>query len=332
MIAAGYSAETLYSGGARFDVWQSPHVTMKEPSRKADPALRLRLPELEAFLMVAKCGSFSEAARELNLTQPAVTARVQRLEAILKTQLLDRKPRGVTCTDGGKRLLEAGEAALRDLRQLARELVEEAESDRNVVTVAATPAISSLFLVPLIRDFSSRHGVSVEVRDMSHEDVLEAVKEGPIDFAIAGLDEEMPAFEMEKFAESKFVVAVPRDSVLAGHAIADFEDLSDYVLIQLNEHHSLNASIQAEFERRRLSLKLRKAQNLTTQLALVNSGIGIALVPELVLRGGTYDNIRALDLRDILYVRKLWLVRQPKALRVPASLFWNFLLEARPLA
>jgi molybdate transport repressor ModE-like protein len=321
------------------DVWRSPHVTMKEPPstrsgapRKADPALRLRLPELEAFLMVAKCGSFSEAARELNLTQPAVTARVQRLEAILKTQLLDRKPRGVTCTDGGKRLLDAGEAALRNLRQLARELVEEAESDRNVVTVAATPAISSLFLVPLIRAFSARHGVSVDVRDMSREEVLASVKEGPIDFAIAGLDEVMPAFEMEKFAEMRFVVAAPRDSMLARHTIADFEDLSDYVQIQLNDYHALNARIEAEFERRRLTLKSRKAQNLTTQLALVNSGIGIALVPEPVLRSSTYDNIKALELRNFHEVRRLWLVRQAKAVRVPASLFWNFLLEARPLA
>ena len=47
-----------------------------DTSKKAEPALRLSLPELEAFLMVAKCGSFSEAASELSLTQPAVTARV----------------------------------------------------------------------------------------------------------------------------------------------------------------------------------------------------------------------------------------------------------------
>lgn len=299
--------------------------------RKADPALRLGLPELEAFLMVAKCGSFSEAARELNLTQPAVTARVQRLEAILRTQLLDRKPRGVTCTAGGRKLFDAGEAALRDLRQLARELVEEADRGRNVVTVAATPAISSLFLVPSIRDFSSRHGVSVEVRDMGHEQVLAAVKEGSIDFAIAGLDEEVATYAMESFAELKFVVAAPRDSALAERDVADFEDLSSYVLIQLNGYHSLNARLQAEFERRHLSVRSRKAENLTTLLALVNSGIGISLVPERILQDSAYGNIRAVDLKDFQVVRRLWLIRPHKALRGPASLFWTFLLETRAL-
>lgn len=300
-------------------------------NRKADPALRLGLPELEAFLMVAKCGGFSEAARRLGLTQPAVTARVQRLESILRTKLLVRKPRSVTCTEAGTRLLDAGEAALRDLRQIAREMIEQAESDRSVVTVAATPAISSIFLVPLIRDFASRYNMSVEVQDLDHEHVLKAVKEGTIDFAIAGLEEPMPAFEMEEFAELRFVVVTSKDLALARSAVASIEDLANYVLIQLNDHHALNARIQVEFDRRKLRLRSRKAQNLTTLLALVNSGIGIALVPEAVLRGGTYDDIRVLGLKELSVVRRLWLVRQRKAVRIPANQFWNFLLEAKPI-
>jgi DNA-binding transcriptional LysR family regulator len=295
--------------------------------RKADPALRLGLPELEAFLHVAKCGSFSEAARQLNLTQPAVTARVQRLESVLKTQLLIRKPRSVTCTEAGNKLLDAGEAALRDLRQIAREMIEQAESDRSVVTVAATPVISSIFLVPLIRDFSARYNLSVEVRDQDYEHVVRSVKEGTIDFAIAAFDEPMPAFEMEEFAEYRFVVVTSKDDALAQSSFATIEDLADYVLIQLNDYHALNARIEAEFERRKLRLKSRKAQNLSTLLALVNSGIGIALVPEVALRGSTYDDIRVLSLKEFSAVRRLWLVRQRKAMRIPASLFWNFFLK-----
>lgn len=295
--------------------------------RKANPALRLGLPELEAFLIVAKCGSFSEAARQLNLTQPAVTARVQRLESVLKTQLLIRAPRSVTCTEAGTKLLNAGEAALRDLRQIAWEMIEQAESDRNVVTVAATPAISSIFLVPVLRDFSTRYNMSVEVRDQDHEQVLKSVKEGTTDFAIAGFDEPIPAFEMEEFAEYKFVVVTSKDTVLAQRSFATIEDLASHVLIQLHDYHALNARIELEFERRKLQLNSRKAQNLSTLMALVNSGIGIALVPEVALRGGSYDDIRVLGMKGLSIVRRLWLVRPRKAMRIPASLFWNFFLK-----
>lgn len=300
-----------------------------DATRNPEPALRLSLPELEAFLMVAKCGSFSAAASQLNLTQPAVTARVQRLEAALKTQLLERKPRGVTCTPAGQRLFEGGEAALRDLRLLANSLVQEAESQRNVVTVASTPWISSKILSPLLREFSRRSTVSVEIQDMDHEEVLAAVLDGSVDFAITGLDQEDSSFAMERFGELRFVAVAPADCPLAAKQQVCFEDLAPFVIILLHDYARLNAQIQAEFDRRQLIPKIRKARNFTTLLALVNSGLGISFAPRAGLKDADYANVRQLPLGEFDYVRPFWLIGQPnKPLRNAASIFWDFLRDA----
>lgn len=278
--------------------------------------------------MVAKCGSFSDAASELNLTQPAVTARVQRLEFVLKTQLLDRKPRGVICTPAGKRLFDAGEAALRDLRQLANSLVQEAEGRRNVVTVASTPWISSRFLSPLLRDFSQRSTLSIEIRDMDHADVFAAVQDGSVDLAVSGLDEEDPSFAMKRFGELDFVAVAPADSPLFEKQQVGFEDLAPFVIVLMHDYARLNARIQEEFDARHLTPKLRKARNFTTILAMVNSGLGIAFAPRAALRDATYPNVRELPLENFDYVRPLWLICQPnKPLRNSASVFWDFLRD-----
>jgi DNA-binding transcriptional LysR family regulator len=300
-------------------------------SRKSEPALRLSLPELEAFLMVAKCGSFSEAASELNLTQPAVTARVQRLEAAVKTQLLERKPRGVTCTPAGQLLFDAGEAALRDLRQLANTLVQQAESQRNLVSVASTPYIASKFLSPLLRDFSRRSSVSVEVRDMEHSQVLAAVKEGAVDFAVTSMEGEDPTLATERFGNLSFVAVAPADCALADQERVTLEDLASFVIILLHDYARLNAQIKAEFDRRQLVMKSRMARNFTTVLSLVNSGLGVSFAPRTALNDSTYDNVRPLALEDFHYVRHFWLVRPAnKPMRNAASAFWDFLRDAGP--
>ena len=58
--------------------------------------------DLETFIAVAEANSFSRAAERLNLTQPAVTKRIQRLEDSLGTQLFDRIGRSVELTEGGR--------------------------------------------------------------------------------------------------------------------------------------------------------------------------------------------------------------------------------------
>lgn len=278
--------------------------------------------------MVAKCGSISQAARELHLTQPAVTTRVLRLESGLKTRLLERTSRGVNCTPAGLRLFEAAEGALSGLRTLARELMEEAEVDRHVVTVTATPATASMLLPPMLREFSLRFpNTTIEVRDVNRDHVLAAVRSGAVDFAITAVEVQEPAFVMQKFVELPFSLVAPADSLHVAKQVLRFEDLANCVIIELDDYTHLNSLLKAEFAKRNLEFRTSKAQNLATLLGMVNAGLGISFIPEMTLSSSAAGTVRRLQLPEFSYSRTLWLVRQRRPLKNASRTFWDFLLQ-----
>jgi DNA-binding transcriptional LysR family regulator len=292
------------------------------------PALRLSLPELEAFLMVAKCGSISQAARELHITQPAVTTRVLRLESGLKTRLLERTSRGVHCTPAGLRLFASAEGALSGLRTLVRDLMEEAEAARHVVTVTVTPATASIVLPPLLREFSIRYpNTSIEVRDVDRDHVLAAVRAGAVDFGITAVEVQEPALVMQKFVELPFVLVAPADSPLVAKQVVGFEDLENCVIVELNDHAHLNAQLNAEFAKRSIKFRTLKTQNLATLLGMVNAGFGLSFIAETALSSGAAGNVRRLQLPEFSYLRTLWLVRQRRPLKNASRTFWDFMLQ-----
>ena len=87
--------------------------------------------ELKAFLTVADLGSFSRAAEQLHLTQPAVSKRIQRLESSLSTRLFDRVGRRIFLTDAGK-----------TLEPRARELLAQLNDTERLLNRSATRSCS----------------------------------------------------------------------------------------------------------------------------------------------------------------------------------------------
>jgi len=88
---------------------------------KQSASLRIDLSELETFLAVVELGSFSAAATRMHISQPSITARVQRLEERLQSKLLSRTTRKVEPTKAGQRLFDAATVALAELRAVVHE-------------------------------------------------------------------------------------------------------------------------------------------------------------------------------------------------------------------
>ena len=123
------------------------------PSQPPDTALAISgvgLSELETFIAVAEFGSFSAAARHLHLSQPAVTARVQKLESLLGTKLLHRTTRNVAVTDDGQRLTTRAKETLCQLRLLIGEFTQQRAQHRHRVVVASSPMLAATMLPELI--------------------------------------------------------------------------------------------------------------------------------------------------------------------------------------
>ncbi len=141
----------------------------------------MNLHHLKVFYAVARAGSISAGAERLHISQPAVTREIRDLENNLELPLFDRKPRGVTLTEGGQRLLDYAQrifslelAAERDLRDFAHLELGE-------LHLGASATLGAYLLPPLITAFRAQHpSILINLEVSNTREVTRQLDEGRI--------------------------------------------------------------------------------------------------------------------------------------------------------
>lgn len=294
--------------------------------------LRIDLAELETFITVAELGSFSQAAKQLHLTQPSVTSRVQKLESALGTRLLTRTTRKVIPTPDGERLLQEGNKALDGLRALVDGFVESARLARQRVTVGATPVLAALVMPALVRDYAQRYtDVQVELLDLRYPDLVTALQEGAADFGVLAYEGGDEQFIVEPLRTEDVVVVAPANHPLAvaGRRRVALDDLHGQKLIMIDQYQPMRRQLEAAMQAQGLSLPPSPSVgNLTTLLGMMDAQMGLALLSRSIanqrrVRGDLLLEIEGVELR-----RRYALVHLRKAaLGTAAQSFRRFVLD-----
>src|SRR5882672_10285999 len=105
--------------------------------------INIETADLQSVLAVADLGSFRAAAASLGCSQPAITARIQRVEAILGLRLFHRTTRRVTITEAGERLRVRAERTVSELQAIVQEFNDEAQLKRGRVVLGATSTVAA---------------------------------------------------------------------------------------------------------------------------------------------------------------------------------------------
>lgn len=144
------------------------------------------LDSLRHLLLIQAHGSFTAAARAAHLTQPALTASIQRLEEAMGGPLLHRHARGATLTAAGEALLPHARAALAAV-DAARQAVAEVQGlARGRVRIGGGSTACTYLLPPVLTAFHQAHpGVDLRLREMLTPDIPAAVESGELDLGIA---------------------------------------------------------------------------------------------------------------------------------------------------
>ncbi|BAM92078.1 putative DNA-binding transcriptional dual regulator [Bradyrhizobium oligotrophicum S58] len=132
-------------------------------------------------MAVARVGSLAQAALRLGLTVPALSRRIQLLEAEFGTRLFERQPRGVTLTETGRDYFAALDPAWESMAQ-ATEVVRT-RGRRNVLTVSVMPTFAANWLIPRLQDFHVQHK-AVEIAVETSADIEDLTATPRIDCAI----------------------------------------------------------------------------------------------------------------------------------------------------
>jgi DNA-binding transcriptional LysR family regulator len=144
--------------------------------------LDVKFGHLESFVAVAQLGSFTQAAKVLNISQPALTVQINHLEASLgDVRLLERNTRSVRLTKAGKEMLPAAQRIIRDMERLVSDTKKVSRERESVVKIAAISSVAVAVLPPAIASFQELHpGTYVQVTDAFSDQALELVREGKV--------------------------------------------------------------------------------------------------------------------------------------------------------
>ena len=243
------------------------------------------LAELQAFVAVADKQSFRAAAEALHLSQPALSRRVERLEAALGTPLLARTTRRVALTPTGTRFIEPARTALDGLQDAVLRLAGSAQLRLGQVTVASVPSVAQHFLPPVLAQFAARFpGVRLNVIDDSATVVLQSVLEGRADLAVDFIGAQEPELRFAALGREPYVLAMPRTHAWARRRSVRWAELAGQKMVTLNRRSANRVLVdQALAALADPPQAFYEAEHVAGAMALVEAGLGLAALPRLAL-------------------------------------------------
>ena len=140
---------------------------------------------MQALVLIEELGSIRAAAQSMSLTQPALTAAIQQLEAELKAPLLVRSKKGVTFTHFGQAFLRHAKLMVAQSRRAQDEMAQLRGHWEGTIKMAVSPAIGLGLLPQALRQFTLQHPeVKVHCRDGLYPSIAPVIRDGTLDFAL----------------------------------------------------------------------------------------------------------------------------------------------------
>ena len=281
----------------------------------------MEIHQLRYFVAVAEEASFSRAAAREHVAQPSLSQQIRKLEAEMDQRLFDRLPRSIVLTEAGKRLLEYARKVLAEIAD-ARCCLDDLQRDvSGRLVVGALPTIAPYVLADLIGKFQRRYPkVTLEITEETTENLALRLEDGTVDVALASTCNESPTLERHKLGNEALFVLLPKEHRLAKKKTIKWADLKSEKFLLLHEAHCLSAQVSDLLEAHHLhpELPVRSAQ-LATIVQMVARGMGVSLVPQMMIAHELASGCVALPFAPPIPVRELNLLRNPMRLESKAA-------------
>jgi DNA-binding transcriptional LysR family regulator len=243
------------------------------------------LPQILAFLEVARRGNLSRAAEALYVSQPTLTARLQALETDLGEQLFVRTRRGMRLTEAGEAFLPYAEHAIQAIEGGRERLVELRRGTVGKLVLGAPSTVSTYTLPELLARFAEEHpDVRLTVMTGTSEEILELVLHDRIQLGLMRALGHPEVEAMPVYSDSLLLVVNPSHR-LAGRKVR-LAELGGEPLVLFGRSSSYRAFTEAVFRQAGVMPdSVLELDNIEAAKKMVEHGIGISLVPDSAVRG-----------------------------------------------
>ena len=293
-------------------------------------SMNFELLDMRVFVAIAEGRSFLRAAEQLHLSQPAISRRVQKLEATVGTPLLERTSRTVRLTPAGQEILPLLRRLLEELDESLMGVMASGERQAGRLTIASIPSATVRFLPGVLealgRDYRN---VRVRVLDLSATECAEAVRTGQAEFAITLPVSSDGDLVYEPLTDDPYGLVCRADDPLAKLADPAWSDLAGQRLVTVHPGSGNRTALDAGLARAGIELRwFYEVTRLTSALALVQAGLGPSVLPRLACQGPEARDLVWRPLTGAEVVRTIGVLRRASATLSPTAARLMALLSA----
>jgi LysR family hydrogen peroxide-inducible transcriptional activator len=248
----------------------------------------MEIRQLQYVLTVAKTRHFTKAATKLHIAQPSLSQQISKLEEEIGTQLFDRGTNPLQLTYAGQLFVEKAQTIIDSLEQLRTEMEDVAQLKKGKLIVGSLPMTGSHVMPVILPLFRKRYpDIEVVLIEDTTANLESLTAKGDVDLCLLSLPINLEQLEYRPLLDESIVIAVPHDSphAHAQHKQFALRDFREEPFIALKQGQGF----------REITLKLCQeagfspqivfeSNNIETIQSLVAAGMGVALVPQMVMR------------------------------------------------
>lgn len=287
----------------------------------------MRVSKYEVFIRTLELGSLTRAGEDLGYTQSGISQMIHSLEIELGTTLLLRGRSGIQLTQEGEELLPCIQNICRDFRQLDDQVASFKGLKTGRVRVGSFTSASCHWIPPYIKKFQQAYpGIDFELLQGNYAEVETWISQGRVDFGFLSLPS-VTDLETIPLRRDRLMVVMPEDHPMAALPAFPVERLAGEPFILLEQGHDQEIGRIFRHHQIRPNIRLRVKDDYTV-MSMVEHGIGIGILPELVLSRNAYHI--AIRETDPVYYRTLGVaMKDRKKISHAARHFLELFLEGQ---
>ena len=274
--------------------------------------INIEIGDIEAFIELTETNSFAKAAASLNLSQPALSRRIQKLEQELGTKLFDRTTRKVSLSYSGRNFYERARGIIEAIKTASRTLNEK-YSFPSIIKIGAVNSALSNIIYPTIKIFKKMEPrCKIQIIERSSNYVVDSVLGGECEFGINFTGIQEPGISFEKLFVEDYIVVFPKGDPLEKKKKIKLSDIKNRDFISVWKGSGSRVYFENALALQNEDLDWTyEVRHIPSALAMVEQGLGITLAPKLAV-SKEHRNLSYRPLIDPKITRTMGLIKRAR--------------------
>ncbi|WP_163652543.1 LysR family transcriptional regulator [Listeria sp. PSOL-1] len=287
--------------------------------------------QLKYFMEVARMEHMTQAAEHLHVAQSAVSRQITKLEEELGIELFDRAGRNMQLTTVGYQFLNQIKITLNELQKAEAIVNEYMDPKKGNVRIGLPNSLATKVLPTVISVFRKKYPeITYSFLEGSNAELKQMIRSGELDMTfISPVPKENDWFNITRFFNEKLKVIVPKNHPLANEKKIRLEQLKQEKFVLYPPEFDLSKIIISSASKSGFTPEIAfQSKDFYTIQGLVGAGLGISILPEMILDGTIFKETKSISLQNAELSRSVGMITTKKrALSPSEALFRDFTLS-----